>query len=104
MGGLVVPPARRLQELGRGLPGRLSGLPDRLPALADRLPALAGRLSVLLAWRPGLALRPAAVLPAAVPFQDDLDVIIDEPPPRRMRAANLLVASLLAPWSWPPPC
>ena len=75
MRGLVVPPARRLQELGRGPAGP--------------------RLSVLLSRRPGLALRPAAVLPDAVPFQDDFGAIIDEPPPRRMRAANLLVASLL---------
>jgi hemolysin D len=44
-----------------------------------------------LGWLSG----PPAVLREAVPFQNDIDAIVDEPPPRWMRGATFLVASLL---------
>jgi HlyD family secretion protein len=45
--------------------------------------------------RIGLPAAPRAVLREALPFQNDIESIIDEPPPRWMRTVTLLVASLL---------
>jgi hemolysin D len=39
--------------------------------------------------------RPPAVLHEAVPFESDIDALVDEPPPRWMRTATHLVAALL---------